>query len=221
MLPKEIFEFLVGLSVNNNREWFHENKAKYDAARDAYEEYINGMIAMVHGIDPSIGHPNAKECIFRIFRDVRFSKNKEPYKNNFGAYMAHGGRKSPYAGYYLHIEPDNSFVGGGVYNPQPAVLKGIRQSIMDNVDEYRGIVEDKEFKKMFPEIWGEKLKTAPKGFDKNDPNIDLIRNKSFAVVIPISDKDVHSKNFEEKVLKIFQVMKPFNGFLNAAVKDSL
>ncbi len=221
MIPKEIFDFLVELSVNNNKDWFHENKSKYEIAKQSFEQYVDGLIAIIHGIDPTIGHPHAKDCIFRIYRDVRFSKNKEPYKNNFGAYIAHGGRKSPYAGYYLHIEPDNSFLGGGIYCPQPNVLKGVRENILDNADEYLSIIDDEKFKKVFPEVWGDKLKTAPKGFSKDDPNIHLIRNKSFVLMQNLSDKEIQSKNFEEKMMCAFGLMKPFNDFMNLAVKHVL
>ncbi|MGQ1787367.1 MULTISPECIES: DUF2461 domain-containing protein [unclassified Saccharicrinis] len=221
MIPKEIFDFLVELSVNNNREWFQENKPKYQTAKEAFEEYINQLIGVVHNIDPSIGHPHAKDCIFRIFRDVRFSKNKEPYKNNFGAYISHGGRKSPYAGYYLHLEPDNSFIGGGIYCPEAKILKSVRESIIENPEEYRAIIEDAKFKKVFPEIWGEKLKTAPKGFDKTDPNIDLIKNKSYTAVTNVSDKEIQAKNMDKKIEKIFTIMKPFNDFINHGVKKAL
>ncbi|WP_075590390.1 DUF2461 domain-containing protein [Labilibacter marinus] len=221
MVPKEVFEFLVELSINNNREWFQDNKSKYQQAKESFEEYTNQLIGIIHSIDKTIGHPHAKDCTFRIYRDVRFSKNKEPYKNNMGAYIAHGGRKSPYAGYYVHIEPDNSFMGGGIYMPQPAVLKSIRESIIENVDEYKAIVDEPTFTKTFPEIWGEKLKTAPKGFDKTDPNIDLIRNKSYAVTIKLSDKQIQSKSLEDKIKTTFTTMKPFNDFMNHAVKNSL
>ncbi len=221
MIPKEIFDFLVELSVNNNREWFKDNKPRYQIAKEAFEEYINKLIGVVHSIDPSVGHPEAKDCVFRIFRDVRFAKNKEPYKNNFGAYIAHGGRKSPYAGYYLHIEPDNSFIGGGIYGPQPNVLKSVRESIIENAEEYRSIIEDTKFKSVFPEIWGEKLKTAPKGFDKNNPNIDLIKNKSYIALINVSDEQINAKDFGKTIEDVFAIMKPFNDFVNHGVKDAM
>ncbi len=221
MIPQVIFDFLKELAVNNNKEWFHDHKEKYQEAKSAFEEYINKMIGIIHTLDPTIGHPHAKDCIFRIFRDVRFSKDKLPYKNNFGAYMAHGGRKSPYAGYYLHIEPDNSFLGGGIYCPESNVLKAVRESIIDNASEYKAIIDEPEFKKVFPDIWGDKLKTAPKGFDKNDPNIELVRPKSYILFKQMSDKEIQAKNVEEKIEEIFSMMKPYNEFLNYAIKRSL
>ncbi|MCW3788776.1 DUF2461 domain-containing protein [Plebeiibacterium sediminum] len=221
MIPSTIFDFLKELTVNNNKEWFNDNKSKYQTAKDDFESYIDQLIALVHSIDPTIGHPHAKDCIFRIYRDVRFSKDKLPYKNNFGAYIAHGGRKSPYAGYYLHIEPDNSFIGGGIYCPQPKILKTVRESIMDNAEEYVDIIKNKTFKKTFPEIWGEKVKTAPKGFSKNDPNIDLIRPKSYALITNLTDEEILDPKFEKQVIKTFNIMKPFNDFLNIAIKKGL
>jgi len=221
MIPSIIFEFLKELMVNNNKEWFQNNKSMYQQAKKEFEIYVNELIAVVHAIDPKVGYPNAKDCIFRIFRDVRFSKDKTPYKNNFGVYIAHGGRKSPYGGYYLHIEPDNSFIGGGVYSPQPNVLKVIREIIIECSDEYKMITEDSSFKNEFPEIWGDKLKMAPKGFPKDDPNIELIKLKSYALVTQIDDNQMESKNIENKISKIFKIIKPYNDFLNTAIKESL
>ncbi len=221
MIPTTILDFLNELTVNNNKDWFIEKKEKYQQAKEDFESYINELILIVHSIDPKIGHPHAKDCIFRIYRDVRFAKNKLPYKNNFGAYIAHGGRKSPYAGYYFHIEPDNSFIGGGLYCPQSNILKSVRESIMENTEEYKQIINDKLFKKTFHNIWGERVKTAPKGFSKNDPNIDLIKPKSYALVAELSNKDILSSKIENHIRKVFQTMKPFNDFINIAVKESL
>lgn len=221
MIPKQIFDFLVELSVNNNREWFNDNKEKYTLAKDAFEEYIEKLITSVHNIDLSIGHPQAKDCAFRIFRDVRFGKEKLPYKNNFGAYIAHGGRKSPYAGYYFHMEPDNSFVGGGLYCPEPQILKSVREYIIDNPDQYTSLIHGKEFKKHFKEIHGEQLKTAPKGFDKNDPNINLIKFKSYSAITPLSDEQIMAKNIDKKIIDVFTTLKPFNDFINHGVKKAL
>ncbi len=218
MIPPSIFTFLKNLALNNNKIWFEENKEDYLQAKSDFEAYIEKLIGIVQQIDPKIGHPHAKECIFRIYRDVRFSKDKQPYKNNFGAYISHGGRKSPYAGYYLHIEPDNSFLGGGEYCPGPPELKAIRQHIIDNSKEYKTIIENTAFKKVFPEILGEKLKTAPKGFPKDDPNIELIKPKSYTLLLHLDDKTIQSPNIEEKIIKTFSLMKPYNDFLNRAVK---
>ncbi|GAF02934.1 DUF2461 domain-containing protein [Saccharicrinis fermentans] len=221
MIPKEIFDFLVELSIHNNREWFQDNKPKYLRAKEAFEAYTNKLIALINTIDPSIGHPAAKDCVFRIYRDARFSKNKDPYKNNFGAYISHGGRKSTYAGYYFHLEPDNSFIGGGIYCPSPKVLKSVREAIIENTQSYKSIIEDSAFKKVFPEIWGERLKTAPKGFDKTDPNIHLVQNKSYTVISHLSDEEVLSENIDQKIEAVYRLLHPFNKFINQSIKRSL
>ncbi len=218
MLPKSIFEFLVQLSLYNNKEWFNENKEWFLKAKSDFESYVSQLIDRVYNIDSSIGRPEAKDCIFRIYRDVRFAKDKLPYKNNFGAYMSLGGKKSIYAGYYIHIEPDNSFVGGGMYCPQPNELKLVREKILEQADSYKAIIEAPEFKIHFPTIIGDTLKTAPKGFDKNDPNIYLVRNKSYAVMMPLSDETVLSNDLNLIVENAFFTLVPFNNFLNDAIK---
>jgi uncharacterized protein (TIGR02453 family) len=220
MVPSVVFDFLVELSLNNNKEWFQANKEKYEVAKKEFEVYVDQIIDMINAFDPTVGHPYVKDCIFRIFRDIRYSKDKTPYKNNFGASIAHGGRKSPYAGYYLHIEPDNSFLGGGLYCPQTDILKVIRSSILENVDEYKSIIQDKSFKDVFPGIWGEKLKTTPKGFDKNNPNIDLVRYKSYTLMTHLNDEQLKSDGFESYMNSIFLLMKPYNEFMNLAIKNS-
>ncbi len=220
MIPSNIFSFLKDLTVNNNKIWFEDNKERFINAKEDFEKYVENLIGIIQTIDPKVGHPHAKECIFRIYRDVRFSKDKLPYKNNFGAYIAHGGRKSPYAGYYLHIEPDNSFLGGGSYCPEPQDLKSIRQHILDNASTYIDITQNPSFKKIFPEIWGEKVKTAPKGFSKNDEHIELIKPKSFTLLHKLSDKEIQSDNIEKTIKKIYTCMKPFNDFINEAIKQS-
>ncbi|WP_075603827.1 DUF2461 domain-containing protein [Saccharicrinis aurantiacus] len=219
MLPEGIFDFLVQLSINNNKEWFHNNKPFYQKAKTDFETYVDELIGLTNNIDKRIGHPKAKDCTFRIFRDVRFSNNKLPYKNNFGAHINRDGRKSIYGGYYLHIEPDNSFIGGGIHVPQPNELKKIRSFILENPEEYRSIINDKTFNTMFPEMYGDKLKTAPKGFDKNDENIALIRNKSYTVITQLSDDEVQSSELNTIIENTFKTIKPLNDFLNEALEN--
>lgn len=136
-----ILQFLTELVANNNREWFAENKGKYELALNQFTEIVNTLIAQIGEFDASIRGMQAKDCIFRIYRDVRFSHDKSPYKNHFGAYIsANGGRKSERAGYYIHFEPNASLLAGGLYCPTPPVLKAIRQSVFDNIEEYKEIV---------------------------------------------------------------------------------
>lgn len=215
---KDILNFLKELKENNTREWFNENKKVYESAKDQFEEFVNLLIMKIKEFDSSIDVSSAKDCTFRIYRDVRFSKNKEPYKTNMGAYIAKGGRKSEYAGYYIHMEPGTSFAGGGIYMPQPKVLKAIREDIYNDAETFKNIINDTEFKAMFPELYGEKLKTAPKGFPKDFPDIDLLNFKSYTVTKAITEKEILSDSFLDTLMKIFKTQKPLNDYLNSALK---
>ncbi|HEY4785942.1 MAG TPA: DUF2461 domain-containing protein, partial [Bacteroidales bacterium] len=152
MLEKSL-SFLTVLKDNNYKEWFHENKPLYEEAKKEFESFVSLLIKEIKAIDGDIGYPEPKDCIFRIFRDIRFSNDKTPYKTNFGAFMAKGGnRKSEYGGYYFHLEPGNSLLAGGIWMPQPGILKAIREEIFHNIDEFLAIIESKEFKKQFGEL---------------------------------------------------------------------
>ncbi len=212
--------FLGELKANNNKEWFQANKSLYDDARGEFEQLIAILIPVIRGIDPDVDVVSPKECLFRIFRDVRFSKDKSPYKTNFGAFIAKGGRKSPYAGYYLHIEPGASFVGGGVYMPESHYLKAIRNEIFENVDEYKAIIDREGFRKFFGGIFGEKLKTAPKGFPKDFPDIDLLKNKHYAVTHRVEDDFWFSGSLVDDVAEMFSALYGLNRFLNNAISNA-
>lgn len=218
VIDKVVFDFLKQLSVNNNKEWFHSNKPLYEKAKFGFEEYIQFLIGEMSKFDKSLKDINAKDCIFRIFRDVRFAKDKTPYKNNFGAYIVEGGKKSIKAGYYFHLEPDNSFIGGGVYCPQAEQLLAVRTEIYKNANAFKSIIVNNKFKKTFPEIYGEKLKAAPRGFDKDFEDIELLKYKSYTFVISASDKEINSKGLTDKILDTFKTLKPMNDYLNKAIK---
>ena len=209
--------FLDELKSNNDKEWFQKHKALYDEARGEFEQFIGILIPVIRDIDPDVDAMHPKECMFRIFRDVRFSKDKSPYKTNFGAFIAKGGRKSPYAGYYIHVEPGQSFVGGGAYMPESQYLKAIRTEIYDNVDEYKTIICGTGFKKYFGGIFGEKLKTAPKGFPKDFPDIDLLKNKHYAVACKVDDDYWFSDNLIDDLAEVFKVLFVFNKFINNVI----
>ncbi|WP_294344785.1 DUF2461 domain-containing protein [Prosthecochloris sp.] len=213
--------FLDALRKNNNREWFQANKPFYDSARADVEQLVAVLIPVVREIDPEVDVVSPKECLFRIFRDVRFSKDKSPYKTNFGAFIARGGRKSPYAGYYLHIEPGASFVGGGAYMPESRYLKAIRYEIFENIDEYKAILESEGFGKYYGGMFGEKLKTAPKGFPKDFPDIDLLKNKHYAVTHRVTDDFWFSASLVDDVAEMFSVLYGLNRFLNNAIDKVL
>ena len=214
---KMIFEFLIDLQFNNNKIWFKENNDRYQQAKAGVEQFIEILLPKLKQLDESIDVTSPKECIFRIFRDVRFSKNKEPYKTNFGAFMAKGGRKRSYAGYYIHIEPDKSFIGGGIYMPESNILQAIRTEIYENTEEYKRIINNSNFRKYFPEIHGEKLTLAPKGFPKDFKNIDLLKNKHYAVAYPVKNSFWLESAIFENLMDIFHTQYPFNQFLNRAV----
>lgn len=214
---KMIFEFLIDLQFNNNKIWFKENQDRYQKAKAGFEEFIEILLPKVSLLDESIDVTSSKECIFRIFRDVRFSKNKEPYKKNFGSFISKGGRKSPYAGYYIHIEPDKSFIGGGIYMPESKILNAIRTEIYEKTEEYKNIINTSTFKKYFPEIYGDRLKMSPKGFPKDFEDIDLLKHKHYAVAYNVKDSFWNATDVIENLINIFHVQYPFINFLNRAV----
>ena len=215
---QNVIGFLKELKQNNNREWFNKNRKRYEESKSKMLFMTELLNAELHKIDPNIPLMDPKDCLFRIFRDVRFSNDKSPYKTNMGSYIAKGGRKSIYAGYYFHIEPGMSFVGGGVYMPQPEPLKAIRAAIYDNPEDFIEIIENKTFKKYFPLMYDDKLKTAPKNFPKDFEHIDLIRYKSYAFSYMIEDKDVVSEKLITKSMMAFKELYKINRFLNESLE---
>lgn len=220
--PQPFFAFLKRLSANNHRDWFDANRAEYDQLRKDLLNATAQIISSVQQFDPSVGPITPSECLFRINRDVRFSHNKSPYKTHFGVFVARGGRKSAYSGYYLHLEPGASFLGGGLYMPQPAVLKRIRQEIFYNYRQFLDIVKDPEFEAIFGTLsdMGDRLVRPPKGYDSSFEGIDYLMNKHFVVGHSPDEKSFATDNLVEKAVGVFKVMKNFNAFLNAAVEDS-
>lgn len=219
MIQKSTLDFLKKLKKNNNREWFNKNKKLYEDARYNFEICVFDIIQAISDFDETVSGLDPKDCMFRIYRDVRFSKDKKPYKQNFAAAIQFNGRKSIKAGYYFHIEPGRSMLAGGIYMPGPDTLLSLRKLIAANYKEYEKIISAKDFKKEFKEVWVEenKLKTIPKGFDIEHPAAEHLKNKSFIVLKIIGDKEVLSKNFVKNSAKIFKIMKPFNDFLNRAL----
>ncbi len=214
-----ILDFLIDLKQNNNREWFNAHKDYYDEARNEFIKLVEAIIPALATTVPGIANLTIKESIFRIYRDVRFSKDKSPYKTQFGAYLAPGGRKSIYAGHYIHVEPDNSFLAGGAYRPQSDKLKNIRSEIMYNIDEFKGIINDPGFIKLFDTISGSKLKRPPVGFPKDFEDIELLKFKDYTIFHPIENKAFNNPSFLVESVAIFEKMNIFNGFLNRATQD--
>jgi uncharacterized protein (TIGR02453 family) len=183
------------------------------------EEFTAQLIKEIARFHPAIGTLQAKNCMFRIFRDVRFSKDKSPYKINMGAYISEGGKKGNKAGYYVHIQPNGqSFLAGGMYMPEALLLNAIRQEIDYNTEEFKSIINKKSFKNTFGELEGEKLKTVPKGYDKNHPYLELLKYKSYIVWHKLDDAELMQKDFLKKSAAVFKELYPFNQFLNRAVQ---
>ena len=214
---QEVLHFLSELKENNNKEWFDQNRGRYEKCRKKMIFFTELIIHEINRFDPSVGIQDPKQCVFRIFRDVRFSSDKTPYKTNMGSFIVKGGKKSFCAGYYVHIEPGASFVGGGSYCPPPEALKAMRTEIFDNPDEFKQLIYSKSFRTLYPELYDDKLKTAPKGFPKDFAEIDLLKYKSYAFGSNLKDSDVTSTDFVGKVVSALKELHPVNQFLNTAL----
>jgi uncharacterized protein (TIGR02453 family) len=214
---KASLQFLNELSKNNNKEWFDANRSRYKDIRVELLTYINDIISDISKFDESLAGVESKNCIFRINRDIRFSNDKTPYKTNFGALMGDQGKKSEGTGYYIHLKPGECFVGGGVYMPAPDKLAAIRQEIDYNPDILNKLIGSKEFKETFGEIKGDALRTAPKGYPKDHPNIELLRLKSFYVLKYFSDKELESEGFYKQAIETYKKARKFNEYLNLAL----
>ncbi|HEX7410691.1 MAG TPA: DUF2461 domain-containing protein [Bacteroidales bacterium] len=220
MLTKEVFQFLEALKENNTREWFTANKRLYETAHLQVEAFVQQVIDGVVAFDKDIEPIAASKCIFRIYRDVRFATDKSPYKTNFGASIAKGGRKMGTAGYYLHLEPGGSFVGGGIYMPEAATLKNIRSEIYFNSTEFTSILKEKEFKKIYGSLGDfDKLKKAPKDFPADFADIDLLKYRSYICMREVTKKEALSPDYADVVIKSFKAMKPFVDFLNRGIAN--
>ncbi|MDX2002923.1 MAG: DUF2461 domain-containing protein [Chitinophagales bacterium] len=220
MLQTSTLDFLKQLSANNHRDWFMANKKAFEAAKKDFESFIQEIINGLGTFDEGVKDLKAKECVFRIYRDVRFSKDKSPYKTNFGAGMSKGGKKMSLAGYYLHLEPGGkSFLAGGIYMPEPTLLNAVRQEIDYNTEEFVKILEDKDFKKHFGKLSDIKLKTAPKQYPKDHPYIELLKHTSFIGECQLKDEVFTCKDAVQKIVTTFKALHPLNTFLNRVATD--
>ncbi|WP_213189572.1 DUF2461 domain-containing protein [Cloacibacterium caeni] len=212
-MQSSTLQFLRNLEKNNNREWFNENKTLYQEAQQDVISFVEKLIEDMADFDEEMGKLEAKKSVFRIYRDTRFSKDKTPYKTNFGAGLGMG-KGNKISGYYLHIEPGKSFLASGVYKPEPTVLKTIRQEISAFGDEFKAILEQDEFRNYFRGLSVEdKLKKVPQGFEKDDKMAEYLKLKHFIVTHPVSDEQLLSENAFKEFAKIFKAMKPLNDFL--------
>lgn len=216
-MNKLVLDFLHQLDKNNNRDWFAENKNFYTEAQKEVEKFVDHLIPNIQKFDPGIGTLTAKQTMFRIYRDIRFSKDKTPYKTYFGAFIAPGGRKSEHAGYYMHLASDTNFLGGGSHNPSGEKLKKIRSEIYYNSQEFKSILSQKSFKDTFGQMNGEKLVRPPVGFPKDFSDIELLKFKTFTVFQNLSEKQITAPDFDQYTLDVFQTMHPFIKFLNRAL----
>lgn len=219
MLQAATLKFFKDLKKNNNRPWFEGHRKQYEEAKGDFLLMTEKLITGIAAFDAPIASLKAKDCTFRINRDVRFSKDKSPYKNNIAAYFNRNGKKGTGAGYYLHIEPGNSFAAGGMWMPEPKDLAKIRQEIDYNFDDWKKMIGNAAFRKTFTEgIKGEALVRPPKGYDDTNPAIVYIKHKSFIVTRAFSDSEVQDKAFVKNVASVFKTMKPLIDFLNAAIE---
>jgi uncharacterized protein (TIGR02453 family) len=223
MLQPATLKFLKELAKNNNKEWFDANRKKYETARADYIALADAIIKGFCKKDTDFEQLEGRKCLFRINRDIRFSKDKSPYKTNFGASFEKGGRISPWAGYYLHIEPGNkSFIAGGVWQPEPDRMKKIRQEIDYNWSGFQKIISNKKFKSLFGDLEKTKetsLSREPKGYEKDNPAIGYIKLKSWVVSTPLTDAEITGKDLLKKILSGFEVMQPLIVFLNEALTE--
>ncbi|MDR2121109.1 MAG: DUF2461 domain-containing protein [Tannerella sp.] len=215
-----LFDFLRALGENNNREWFRDHKAQYDALHTQFADDVQRLIEKISVFDPEIAGLDAKSCIYRIYRDIRFSADKTPYKTHFGAYMTgYGGRTSPYAGYYVHMEPGRALLSGGVWCPPPPLLKKLRMDIYNSMDEFEAIVENRKFKAVFAGLEGEMLKRTPPGYPPGGAYDHILRHKDFIVSSPRPDSFFCSGDWIERTVEVFRILQPFNRFLNYTVSE--
>ncbi len=215
--PVEGIDFLKRLKKNNNREWFAKHKSEYeDFVRLPMQSLITSLKAPMAKLAPEI-EINPKRSIFRIYRDTRFSKNKTPYKTHVAAVFHLKGRWQQSAGYYVHIEPGNIYVGGGIYMPDSNQLKLIRSAIAERTDEFRIIVESKIFKKRFRTLEGDKLLRAPLGYSPEHPMIEWLKSKSFYTGVEWQEKDGYSSKFIDKIVVVYKELLPLIRFLSEAL----
>lgn len=218
-LSSELISFLCNLKANNNREWFADNKKEFQVVKIQFDEFVSSLIHDFSAFENMAG-VEVKNCVFRIYRDVRFSKDKAPYKPWFSAAFSEGGKNSPYMDYYLHIEPGGkSFIGGGMYAPEPAHLAKYRQEIDYNGDHLVALIQDPKFAANFGQYQGDALKKAPKGYSDDHPYLELLKQKQLFFWKHFTDDELLKNDFQEKVIHNAKLLKPVLDFLNTSIFD--
>jgi uncharacterized protein (TIGR02453 family) len=220
MIQKNTLSFLHQLKSNNNKEWFHTNRLAYDDAKQNIVNYIQAVCNDLAEIDNCLANISAKDTLFRINRDIRFSRDKSPYKVNFGASLTKGGRKSSWAGYYIHVEPGQSFLGGGLYMPQPENMYKIRQEIDYDFATFQNILSASDFEKYFGQLVMDtsmKLSRPPRGYTADNQAIEYIKLTSWVATCKVEDSFFLDKNSVNDCVQILSALTPFIGFLNQAL----
>ena len=220
MLKPTTLAFLRDLKANNNKPWFDENRAAYDAAKADFVSLVGALITGLSQLDPAIAETplEPKKCIFRINRDVRFSKDKAPYKSHFGAWFNIGGKALNSAGYYLHLEPGSAFVAGGLYMPEAPLLATIRQEIDYNLAHFEAIIQGNAFTKHFSGLSREEaLSRPPKGYLPDNPAIEYLKLKSFTASAPLPDKLLTKAELPTQILAAYAGLQPLVSFLNQSL----
>lgn len=218
MLATETVGFLKNLDKNNDRDWFNANKDAFVRANDNVIAVTGELIDRVSKFDPAVSGIDPKSCVFRIYRDVRFSKDKSPYKTNLGAFIAPGGKKAMSPGYYFHVQPRMFFAAAGKHMPDAGELLKIRNAIASNTKEFFKIVDGKKFRERFGDLDGERLSRPPKGFDAEHPAIEYLKLKSFTVTEEFSAKDAISNDYPKMLAESFKAAYPLVEFLRNALK---
>jgi len=221
MLTKESLQFLDDLKRNNNREWFQENKKRYEVFKKDYHQLVSDFLDVMKPLDPSLEFLEVKNCTFRINRDIRFSKDKSPYKSHLGVWMSAGAKGANRSGYYVHIEKGASFIAGGFYSPDAEDLKKVRKEIAFFYDDLQEILNNKDFKKEFGSLdinENNSLKSMPRGYEKDHPAIEFLKLKSFTATQVYDISEVTQKDFVSKMSKKLIALKPLNEFINRALE---
>lgn len=223
MLGKSTLSFLAGLARNNGKDWFEKHRSDYDLAKADFSALIATVLEAHQKLDEDLSPLILKDCLFRINRDVRFAKDKSPYKTNIAASMSKGGKKSRFAGYYIHIQPGKSFVGGGIWMPMPPETKKIRQEIDYSFAEFNTLVNSKAFKTNYPNGLEKSTETQlvniPKGYDKDNPAAEFLKMKSWIATRELTDEELTSKDLAKKILSAFKALQPLVNFLNRSLED--
>ncbi|MBX7057918.1 MAG: DUF2461 domain-containing protein [Leptospirales bacterium] len=215
-MEKATLKFLEDLKKNNQREWFQAHRPAYEAALADFTKFLIQLIREIGRFDPAVAKVEAPDCIFRIYRDVRFARDKQPYKTHFGAYLAPGGRKSEHAAYYVHLEPGSSMLAGGRWMPPADQLRAIREAVARDPKAFTKIIRAAPFKKAFGDLDGEQLKRIPQGFAADHPAAELLKFKSYVAIHRVSNAKILASDLNSYAASVFKTLKPLNDFLNKA-----